>query len=123
MVELQGGDSKFIKDTKLYPKSKFVDEIKATKAGYITGLDALTFGLAAVNLGCGRRTIIDKIDYSSAILLDKKIGDEVKVDDVICRIYGETVDQVNSTKDMLQKGVKIAKTKPKIKNRLIEIIN
>lgn len=123
MVRLQGGDSKFIKDTKLYPEAKLNDEIKATKAGYITKLDALTFGLAAVNLGCGRRTIEDKIDYSSAILLDKKIGDEVIVDDVICRIYGETVDQVDSTKDMIQKGVKIAKVKPIIKNRLIEIIN
>ncbi len=123
MVELQGGDSKFIKDTKLYPESKFYDEIKATKAGYITELDALTFGLAAVNLGCGRRTIVDKIDYSSAILLDKKIGDEVKVDDVICRIYGETVEKVSTTKDMLQKGVKITKVKPIFKNRLIEIIN
>ncbi len=123
LVEMQGGDCKFIKDTSLYPEAKFTEVIKAKNAGYVAELDALTFGLAAVNLGCGRKTVEDKIDPSSAILLDRKIGDSVNKDDIICRIYGETEDQVNSTKKMLQKGIKITKVKPEIKTRLIEVIN
>jgi len=123
LVELQGGDTKFIKDTSLYREAKFTEFIKAKNAGYVAELDALTFGLAAVNLGCGRRTVEDKIDPSSAILLDKKIGYSVNKDDIICRIFGETEEQVNSTKKMLQKGIKITKVKPEIKTRLIEVIN
>ncbi|MEO8513893.1 MAG: thymidine phosphorylase [Ignavibacteria bacterium] len=123
MVELQGGDTKVIKNMSLYPQAKFSAEIKADDAGFISELDALTFGLAAVNLGCGRRTIEDKIDFSAAILLDKNCGDEIKANDVICRIYGETEEKVSSTKEMLQKGIKVTKSKPEIKNRIIEIIN
>ncbi len=123
LVDMQGGDQKIIKDMSLYPEAKFSDEITANEDGYISELDALTFGLAAVNLGCGRRTIEDKIDFSSAILLDKKIGDDINTGDVICRIYGETAVKVSTTKDMLQKGIKITKVKPELKNRIIEIIN
>lgn len=123
LVKLQGGDIKFIKNTSLYPDAKFTEVIRSKDDGYVSKLDALTFGLAAVNLGCGRKTVEDKIDYSSAVLLDKKIGDKVNKDDIICRIYGETDVQVSSTKKMLQKGIKISKVKPEIKTRLIEVIN
>lgn len=123
LVEMQGGDIRFIKDTSLYPEAKFSEVIKAKETGYVAGLDALTFGLAAVNLGCGRKTVEDKIDYSSAILLDKNIGESAAKDEVICRIYGESEEQVSSTKKMLQKGIKITKTKPEIITRLIEVIN
>ncbi len=123
LVELQGGDIRNINDIDSYPHSKFSDDIKAGETGFINGLDALTFGLAAVSLGCGRMTITDKIDYSSAILLDKKLGDDVKQGDVICRIYGETIEQVNTAKARLLKGIIIAKDKPQIKSRIIEIIN
>lgn len=123
LVELQGGDIKFIRDTSLYPAAKFTKVIKAKNAGFVAELDALTFGLAAVNLGCGRKTVEDRIDPSSAILLDKKIGDSVNKDEVVCRIYGETEEQLNSTKKMLQNGIKITKVKPEIKTRLIEVIN
>ncbi len=123
LVKLQGGDINFINDTMLYPEAKFSEVIKSDDTGYVAELDALTFGLAAVNLGCGRKTVEDKIDYSSAILLDKKIGGRASKDEVICRIYGETKEQVSSAKKMLQKGIKISKTKPEIKTRIIEVIN
>lgn len=123
LIEMQGGDVSMITSPENYPKAKIEDNIITEKAGYVRELDALTFGLAAVNLGCGRKTVDDKIDYSSAIILIKKIGDEVKAGDIICKIYGETSLQVESTKAMLLKGFKVSIEKPEIKNRIIEIIN
>ncbi len=86
-------------------------------------MDALTFGLAAVNLGCGRKTIEDKIDYSSAIILKKKLGDAIASGEVISEISGETTEKVESTKQMLLKGIEITETKPIVKSRIIEVIN
>lgn len=123
LVELQGGDSKFIKDTSLYPEAKYQDIIGAESDGHIAALDALTFGLAAVNLGCGRKTVDDKIDFSSAIILERKLGDEISTGETICKIYGESEKQVSSAKKILLDGIKISKDKPEIKNRIIEIIN
>lgn len=123
LVEMQGGDSGLIKSPENYPKAKLSDTIAADSDGYITVLDALTFGLAAVNLGCGRKTVEDKIDYSSEIILNKKTGDAVKTGETICTIRGETEQQVVSTKAMLLKGITISKEKPGIKGRIIEVIN
>lgn len=123
LVEIQGGDVKFIMDTSLYPEAKFKDSITSESGGFITKQDALTFGLAAVNLGCGRKTIDDKIDYSSAIILKRKIGDAVAPGDVICDITGESAEKVDSTKQMLLKGIEISETKPIVKSRIIEVIN
>ncbi len=123
LVKTQGGDIKYIIDTGSYPAAKYKDTITAGSDGYISKLDALTFGLAAVNLGCGRKTIEDKIDYSSAIILKKKLGDAIASGDVICEISGETAEKVESAKQMLLKGIEITETKPIVKSRIIEVIN
>lgn len=122
MVEMQGGDSKLIKEMEKYPKAKYQDEIKASENGYIEKLDALTFGLAAVNLGCGRKTIDDKIDYSAAILLEQKTAYPVNKGDVICSIYGEDKHKVKLVKDSLLKGIIISEEKPAPKSKIIEVI-
>ena len=123
LVKMQNGDLSVINDPEKYPKALFSDEVTASENGYIAGLDALTFGLAAVNLGCGRKTVEDKIDYSSAILLEKKIGYSVNKGDIVCRIFGETKQQVQSTKEMLINAVKISAEKPAEKGRIIEVIS
>ena len=123
LVKTQGGDIKYIIDTGSYPAAKYKYTITAGSDGYISKMDALTFGLAAVNLGCGRKTIEDKIDYSSAIILKKKLGDAIASGDVICEISGETAEKVESTKQMLLKGIEITETKPIVKSRIIEVIN
>ena len=123
LVVMQGGDVNLIISPENYPIAEYSDNFISADSGYVKELDALTFGLAAVNLGCGRNSVEDKIDYSSSILLNKKIGDNVNSGEIICRIIGETKHQVQSTKDMLINGVKISKEKPELKGRIIEVIN
>lgn len=123
LVKMQGGDIKYINEPDLYPGARFKDTISSVSNGFLVKQDALTFGLAAVNLGCGRKTIEDKIDYSSAIILKKKLGDPVAQGDVICEISGESAEKVESTKQMLLKGIEVSGTKPLVKSRIIEVIN
>lgn len=123
LVDIQGGDVSLIKHPENYPKAAVSAELAASGSGYIETLDALTFGLAAVNLGCGRKTVDDKIDYSAAILLNKKIGDAVSEGESICTVLGETSDKVNSTLTMLADAVKLTNKKPQLKSRIIEVIN
>ncbi|MBZ0204581.1 MAG: thymidine phosphorylase [Ignavibacteria bacterium] len=123
LVEMQGGDSSVILSPDNYPAAKYVDKITSESGGYLEKLDALTFGLAAVNLGCGRKSVVDKIDYSASILLEKKIGDETSKGDVICRILGETAEKVESTKKLLISGIKVSKSKPQKLSRIIEVID
>lgn len=123
IVDLQGGDIDIIKNPQNYKKADFTDYIESAEDGFVTKLDALTFGLAAVTLGCGRKTIKDKIDYSAAIFLEKKIGSNVEAGDIICRIEGESAEKVEAAKSMLLNGIKINRHKPDLKGRIIEVIN
>jgi pyrimidine-nucleoside phosphorylase len=122
LIEMQGGDINLIKNIENYPKAKYEDKITASSDGYIEKLDALTFGTASVNLGCGRNTVGDKIDYSSAILLEKKIGHAVSKGDVICRILGESRHKIKTAKDALIKGITVSENRPKVESRIIEVI-
>jgi pyrimidine-nucleoside phosphorylase len=122
LVRMQGGDISLIKDINKYPEAKHEDNIIAERDGYVEKLDALTFGLAAVNLGCGRKKVEDKIDYSSAILLEKKIGYSVSKGDIICRILGESKHKIKAVKEALVKGITISQNRPEEKSKIIEVI-
>ena len=67
-------------------------EIKSTKKGIITDINALIVSKVSNALGSGRATIEDKIDYGVGVFLNKQIGDSVNVGDVLCTLYYNQVD-------------------------------
>lgn len=67
--------------------SKNTQDIHSTKSGHIIDMDAYRFGKLSLDLGGGRKTKEDKIDSSVGIILHKKIGDDVKIGDVLCTLY------------------------------------
>lgn len=80
-VNYQKGDI-----TKL-PKSNNIYEVKCDKEGYITNLHSLEIAKLSSNLGSGRKTKEDKIDYSAGIIINKSINDKVNVGDTILTLY------------------------------------
>ena len=81
MVEAQGGNISGLR------VSKNVQQIPSTKSGHIIDMNAYKFGKLSLDLGGGRVTKEDKIDPSVGIVLRKKIGDNVKVGDILCTLY------------------------------------
>lgn len=81
MVEAQGGNISGLR------VSKNVQQIPSTKSGHIIDMNAYKFGKLSLDLGGGRVTKEDKIDPSVGIVLRKKIGDSVKVGDILCTLY------------------------------------
>jgi pyrimidine-nucleoside phosphorylase len=118
LVEIQRGSSSLIEA----PRPKITKEIKANESGYISHIDALKFGLASVNLGCGRKKVNDKIDYAAGIKLLKKTGDEVNKGDVLYFLFGESEDKISSAKAILENSIEINNSPIKTKSRIIEII-
>jgi pyrimidine-nucleoside phosphorylase len=87
MVEKQNGELKYIDKPELYPSSKYVHEIISTAAGYVEFIDALEIGFAGIMVGAGRTRVDEEIDYKAGILLNKKVGDTVKAEEVLATIY------------------------------------
>lgn len=81
LVEYQHGDIKGIK------VSENTYKIKAEKSGIIKKIDALEVGKLSLNLGAGKVSIKDKIDYTVGVKLNFEVGDVVDKGDVLATIY------------------------------------
>lgn len=90
MVKAQHGDSAFIKHPELFEKTKEVIQVRSLVSGYVKNLEALALGIVSMKLGGGRQTTEDSIDHSVGLILNKKIGDFVKKDDVLVVVYTNT---------------------------------
>lgn len=81
LVIAQGGNLDNLKT------SDKVFSIKSDKAGYINKINALRLGELAKQIGAGRSTLEDKIDYEVGFLLTKKVGDYVEEEEELLKVY------------------------------------
>ncbi len=114
ITEEQHGDSSYLKNPSSYQKATVIFEVKAQKDGFITEMDAYTFGMAGIELGAGRRTKEDKIDPVSGITLTKKIGDAVEKGETIAICYTNSNQVQHLVTEMLENAVTIGSNQPEI---------
>ena len=86
LVNAQSGDLKNLKT------SEKVFSIKSDKAGYINKIDALKLGEIAKQIGAGRNSLEDKIDYEVGLVLNKKVGDYVEKEEELVKVYLKNKD-------------------------------
>lgn len=90
MVKAQGGDEDYIYHPERFETAKEVIEVRSVRDGYVKDLEALAIGTVSMKLGGGRQTKDDLIDHSVGIILNKKIGDYVKKDEVLLYVHTNT---------------------------------
>lgn len=86
-VKAQGGDVTYIENIDKFPKAKYILPVISQKEGFVNKIDALGIGTYAMRLGAGRAVLTDVIDYTSGIVLNKKIGDYVTKGEILCYIH------------------------------------
>ena len=117
MIAAQGGD---LEDLYRPSQAAYVAEVRAEQSGYITELPAMEFGLFAMRLGAGRAVKSDKLDYETGIVFEKKVGETVKIGEIVAKIYAnEKISQELVTE--FQKNVKIGSESVAV-SEIIEII-
>lgn len=87
MVRSQGGNVDQIDDLDLLPKSKHIEDMKSKEEGYISKINSEELGILSMKLGGGRKKKEDKINYAVGIIMDKKVGDYVKIGDSLGQIH------------------------------------
>lgn len=87
MVERQYGNSSVIKNTELLPKTQYILEVKSVKEGYVKSINAEDIGKCALSLGAGRQTMDSIIDLGAGLVLNKKVDDFVKEEDILAYIH------------------------------------
>lgn len=108
-VKLQGGTI----------KSNDIEcaEITSKRSGYIKSVNSRIIGESSMKLGAGRINKNDKIDYNAGIILMKKAGSKVKKGDILCKLYGKSINY-----EEVYKAFSFSKLKPFKKNIIIEVI-
>lgn len=91
-IKAQKGDASYILDPSKFEVAKNIIPIYSNKEGVIKRIDALTIGKSSMKLGGGRERIEDTIDMSAGIILNKKIGDFVKNNELLATLYTNKED-------------------------------
>jgi pyrimidine-nucleoside phosphorylase len=82
-IGAQGGDPR----DEALPSADVVVRVEAPTGGYVTALRPVQVGVAALNLGAGRRTTEDAIDYAVGVVCHRKRGDAVETGETIAEIH------------------------------------
>jgi pyrimidine-nucleoside phosphorylase len=82
-IRAQGGDP----EEEALPAAPIVQEVAAPRAGYVGAIGAVAIGVAALELGAGRRTKDDSIDHAVGVVLHKKRGDAVGAGEAIAEVH------------------------------------
>lgn len=93
LVSYQGGDIDKLEI------SKNTKKIRAKKSGVLESINALELAKLSLELGAGRKSKEDKIDYSVGIKLNKNVGDIITKGQVLATIYYNrdyTMDDVDN---------------------------
>jgi pyrimidine-nucleoside phosphorylase len=90
VVEAQGGNRGQVLDTETLPHAPVVRPLFSPATGYVSRLDALTIGRAAVRLGAGRATKGERIRHDVGIVLHGKVGDYVEAGGPLLDIHAAT---------------------------------
>jgi len=119
IVELQGGDPKYIDNTEKMPLSSKKKEIKASTDGVVTELNALLFGKALVSLGGGRIAKEDDIDPGVGFIIHKKAGEKISKGETIFEIYYSDEAKLESCMKYTDQAVTVSQTAQKTDNLII----
>ncbi len=121
IAELQGGNTVLLKNTDSYSKSKYEESIISDRDGYISSLDNYKIGMAALELGAGRLTKEDKIDFKAGIIFYPEIGSKIKKGDLIARIFTDKQYVIEQTKKEIISSIEISE-QPAEKIKMIKTI-
>jgi pyrimidine-nucleoside phosphorylase len=119
MVELQGGDPGAVDDPKRLPQAQRTMTISSPKSGYLRSLQCEQVGTACVILGGGRERKEDTVDPAVGIVLHKKVGDAVAVDEPLATIYYNAEARAVRARQLLGESYQISDTPAREKRPLV----
>ncbi|MDF9866884.1 pyrimidine-nucleoside phosphorylase [Bacilli bacterium PM5-3] len=110
LVIAQGGDVSYVDDPSLFDKAKYEINIYANEEGFLNDIDALSIGKLALELGAGRHTKEEVIDYSAGVYLHKQLGEKIKTNDLLATLYTNK-DNENVFIKLFKDAIKISSNK------------
>jgi thymidine phosphorylase len=125
MVEAEGGDPFYINSEKidLLCRVKRKVAVYPEYEGYICGMNAEGIGTAAQMIGAGREKKEDTIDHAVGLIMHKRLGDAVSMNEPICTFYVNDETRLDDAVALLKKSVSISGEQPVRTPMVYEVIS
>lgn len=107
MIRAQGGDP----DAAL-PKAEHWHVIRAAESGYVSGIEAISVGVASWRLGAGRERKEDPVQFGAGVEIHAQVGEQVKAGDPVMTLYTETPERFERAIALAEQAVTISEKKP-----------
>ena len=117
-IRAQGGDP----DPATLPEAPVQVPVPAPRDGVVTRLGALAVGIAALELGAGRRTKADAIDHAVGVLCFAKRGDTVLAGDDLAEVHARDEASAQAAVDAVLRAYEIGDTAPPERGILLDVV-
>ncbi len=121
IAEHQNGNIFFLKNPGKYPRSKYSEKIFSGSSGYVKKIDTYKIGMAALELGAGRKTKEDKIDPKAGIIFHTALGEKLAKGKLVAELFSDDKNGIETAKQLINDAVLISKAKSR-KAKLIKKI-
>lgn len=120
MVVAQGGDPRFIDDPQALPQPTCCVEVRAPRPGYVHDVDAREIGKIVLQLGGGRTSVTDAIDFSAGVDGLVQQGEYVEKGGVLMRLCARDAQRMDAVRARAQAAVQIADAQPEPQPLIID---
>jgi pyrimidine-nucleoside phosphorylase len=107
LIARQEGDPRIVEDDSILPRAPLQVEWKAPSDGTVAAVDAYQIGLAAVELGAGRRRTEDEVDPTVGIEVRARVGDPVTTGMPLAVIHARSEASVGAAGERLARAYAI----------------
>jgi pyrimidine-nucleoside phosphorylase len=90
MVRAHGGDTRIIDEPERLPTAKVQSIVRASRSGFVHGIDPLALAHVALELGAGRRRAEDTVDPAVGIEIHVKRGQRVQEGETIATLHQQS---------------------------------
>jgi pyrimidine-nucleoside phosphorylase len=108
LVAEQGGDPRVADDPALLPAPRRRVVLKAPSNGFVRFLAARPIGHATMLLGAGRARMDSPVDHAVGVILHKKTGDSVRVDEPLCTLLVNSESRLQEAASLILDAYTIA---------------
>ena len=120
MIEAQGGDGSVVDRPETLPAAAHARRLRAERDGYVASIDARRIGVAAMQLGAGRRTMTDTIDHAAGITMSAKVGSAVARGDVLATLRFNDAQNVEAATARVSRAYTLAARPPEERPLILE---
>jgi pyrimidine-nucleoside phosphorylase len=117
-IRAQGGDP----DLNVLPRAPVVREVSAPREGVVTRLGALGIGIAALELGGGRRTKDDEIDHAVGVVCHVKRGEPIARGQLLADVHARDDASAAAAVTAVLAAYEIGEAPPRAHGILLDVI-